>query len=81
MVNFSNSERLDMVMLYGVREHLYQSYSIAEIMVPSSLIFTIVVVIGPKKYCKLKNKFWNASKKGPTSAPPDLQLKLEFHSL
>ena len=26
------------------------------------------VVIGPKEYCKLENKFWNASKKNPTSA-------------
>ncbi|KAJ3661960.1 hypothetical protein Zmor_006332 [Zophobas morio] len=43
--------------------------------------FTIVAVIGQKEYCKLKNKFWNATKKSPTSALADFQLKLEFHSL
>ena len=50
------------------REHLHQWYNISESMVPSNLKFTIMVVIGPKEYCKLKNKFWNASKKNPTSA-------------
>ena len=52
---------------------------ISEIIVPSSL--RIVAVIEPKEYCKLKNKFWNALKKSPTSAFVDLQLKLEFQSL
>ena len=31
-------------------------------MIPSSLKFTIMAVVGAKKYCKLKNKFWKASK-------------------
>ncbi|KAJ3644110.1 hypothetical protein Zmor_026783 [Zophobas morio] len=60
---------------FRVREHLHQWYSISEIMVPLSVKLTIVV------YCKLKNKFRNASKKSPTSALADLQLKLEFHNL
>ncbi|KAJ3651720.1 hypothetical protein Zmor_017740 [Zophobas morio] len=34
-----------------------------------------VAVVAPKEYCKLKNKFWIASKKSPTSALADLQLK------
>ncbi|KAJ3653551.1 hypothetical protein Zmor_012794 [Zophobas morio] len=29
---------------------------------------TIVAVIGQKENCKLKNKFWNVTKKSPTSA-------------
>ncbi|KAJ3666613.1 hypothetical protein Zmor_002048 [Zophobas morio] len=49
-------------------------------MVPSNLKLTIVAVIGPKEYCKLKKKFWNASKKSATSALADLELKLEFRS-
>ena len=53
---------VDIVMLYDVREHLHQWYSISEIVVPSSLKLTIVSVIGPTGYCKLNNKFWNASK-------------------
>ena len=40
-------------------------YSTSEIIVSSSLKLLIVAVIGLKEYCKLKNKFWNASKKGP----------------
>ena len=52
-----------------------------EIMVHSSLKLTIVAVVEPKEYCKLKNKFWNTSKKSPTSALEDLQLKLELHGL
>ena len=50
-------------------------------MIPSSLKLTIVVVIGPKEYCKLKNKFLNSFKKSPTPPLADLELKLEFHSL
>ena len=50
-------------------------------MIPSALKLTIVAAIGPKEYCKLKNKFWNTSKKSSTSALADLQLKFEFHSL
>ncbi|KAJ3661406.1 hypothetical protein Zmor_005802 [Zophobas morio] len=37
-----------------------------------NLELTIVDVIGQKEYCKLKNKFWNATKKSPTSALVDL---------
>ncbi|KAJ3655255.1 hypothetical protein Zmor_014391 [Zophobas morio] len=67
-MNFSYSECVDMVMLYGVLEH--QWYSISEIMVPSTFN-------SPKEYCKLKNKFWNSAKKSPTSVLVDLQPKLE----
>ncbi|KAJ3640938.1 hypothetical protein Zmor_027470 [Zophobas morio] len=103
MVIFSNSERMDMVILYAVEtlgwpgnygssafqiarfsvhEHLYQWYSISEIMmVPSSPKLTIVAVTGLKGYCNVKNKFWNASKNSLTSPLADLQLKVEFHSL
>ena len=62
-------------------KHLHQWYSISEIIVPLSLKLTMVAVIGPKEYSKLKNKFWNASSKSSTSALVDLQLKLEFHNL
>ena len=86
IVNCTNSERID---IYGrelwierfpnraihVREHLRQWYSISKIMVPSSFKLTIVAIV------PLKNKFWNASKKSPTSSLADLQLRLEFHSL
>ncbi|KAJ3658814.1 hypothetical protein Zmor_010535 [Zophobas morio] len=92
MVNFTNSGRLD---IYGrelfiqrfpnrairVREHLRRWYSISKIMVHSNFKLTIVALVGPKEYCRLKNKFWNASNKSPTSSLADLQLKLEFHSL
>ncbi|KAJ3655767.1 hypothetical protein Zmor_014881 [Zophobas morio] len=61
-----------------VCEHLRQWCSISKFMVPSSFKLT---TIGPKEYCMLKNKFWNGSKKSPTSSLADLQLKLEFHSL
>mgnify|MGYP005984326485 FL=1 len=74
MVNFSNLERIDMVMLYGAADgnvRLARELWIARF--PS--------VIGPKEYCKLENKFCNALKKSPTSAVADLQLKLEFHDL
>ena len=50
-------------------------------MVSSSLKLTIAAVIELEEYCKLKNKFWNPTKKSPTSAPADLQLKLPFHCL
>ena len=46
---------------FRVQEHLHQCHSISEIMVPLSRKLTIVGVIEPKEYCKLKNKFWNAS--------------------
>ena len=92
MVNFTNSERVDiycrelwiervMNRAIRVRKHLRQWYSISETMVPSSFKLMIVVVVGQKEYCKLKNKFWNASKKSPTSVLADLQLKLQFHRL
>ena len=85
MVSFSNSERVDMVMLYGVADgnpRLVRELwiVISEITVPLSLKLTIVVVIGPKKYCNLRNKFWNVSKKSPTAALGDLQLKLESYT-
>ena len=47
---------------FRVREYLHQWYSISEIMIPSSFKLTIVAVIGAKEYCKLKEKFWNASR-------------------
>ncbi|KAJ3666840.1 hypothetical protein Zmor_002270 [Zophobas morio] len=65
---------------FRVREHLHQWYSISEIIVPSNLKLTIVAVIGPKENCKLKNKFWNASKKSPNSAFADLQLSFTICS-
>ena len=49
--------------------------------ITSSLKLMIVAVIGPKEYYKLKNKFWNPSRKSPTSPLADLQMKLEFDSL
>ena len=49
-------------MRFRVPEHLHQWYSIFEIMASSSLKLRIMPVIGSKEYCKLKNKFWNASK-------------------
>ncbi|KAJ3648810.1 hypothetical protein Zmor_020583 [Zophobas morio] len=88
MVNFSNPERVDVIILDGMADgntttrfhHLYQWYTICEIMA-SSLKPTIVVVIEPKESCKLKNKFWKVLKKSPTSPLFHLQLKLGFHSL
>ncbi|KAJ3665218.1 hypothetical protein Zmor_000724 [Zophobas morio] len=66
---------------FRVRQHLHQWYSISKIKVPSSVKLTNVIRVRPKEYCKLKHKFWHGSKKSPTSALADLQLKLEFHSL
>ncbi|KAJ3639337.1 hypothetical protein Zmor_002700 [Zophobas morio] len=61
--------------------HVRKLWQCLEKMTSSSLKFTIVALIAPKEYCKLKNKFWNASKKSPTSSLVGLQLKLEFYSL
>ena len=47
---------------FHVRGHLHQWNSVSEIMVPASLELTIVAAIELNKYCKLKNKFWNASR-------------------
>ena len=66
MVIFSNWERVDMVMLYGVTDgnarlaNIYISGTVSsriDLMAPLSLKLTIVAVIGPKEYCQLKNKF------------------------
>ncbi|KAJ3661408.1 hypothetical protein Zmor_005809 [Zophobas morio] len=81
-VNFSNSECVDVVLFYAEREHLHHWYVVQHLDHGTfNLKLTIVALIGQKEYCKLKNKFWNATKKSPTSALADLQLKLEFYSL
>ncbi|KAJ3643785.1 hypothetical protein Zmor_026473 [Zophobas morio] len=89
MINWIYTKEMRAIKKWGIAHNellhcvkfTFLSGSISEIMVPSSLKFTIVVVIRPKEYCKLKNKFWNASKNSPTSFLVDLRLKLEFHSL
>ena len=86
---FFNSERVDMVMLYGVADgnaRLTCELWIERFprrAIPCTRTFTvvqhlrdhgtfkpfkltIVAVIGPKECCKLKNKFWNESKKSRT---------------
>ncbi|KAJ3645609.1 hypothetical protein Zmor_023251 [Zophobas morio] len=66
---------------FRIRDHLHQWYSVSEIIVPSNLKLTIVAMLEQIEHCKLKNKFCNASKKSPTSALANLQLKLGLHSL
>ncbi|KAJ3646653.1 hypothetical protein Zmor_024229 [Zophobas morio] len=76
MTNFSNLQRLGTVILYADG-----NTRLARELCRNIHITGIVAVIEPKEYNELKNKFWNASEKCPTSALADLQLKLEFHSL
>ena len=44
------------------------------------VLFHVREHLHQEEYCKLKNKFWNASKNSATSALADLQVKLELHS-
>ncbi|KAJ3659552.1 hypothetical protein Zmor_011236 [Zophobas morio] len=52
-------------------------YNISEIVVASSLKLTIVAVIGPKEYCKLKNKFLESFEEAPDISTHRLAAEVE----